>query len=136
MNYTTPCSTEQLRCIRNFISQQIAQTALSEQERHQVILAVDEACANAIIHGNACDDNRNLCLEIDVKKDKIAIEIYDIGNYRPNEMNWAARNIRNNIRQKKKGGMGLRIIHYVMDKVRYYNRGKVNVCRLTKKIMP
>ncbi len=134
INYTTPCSTDNLRDIRTFISQHLDKTQLTEQEKYQVILAVDEACANAIIHGNQCDCNRNLRLELSIKQDELKIEIFDIGNYRPNEMNWNGRSIDESIRNRKKGGLGQRLMYCIMDKVSYYKNGKINVCSLVKKL--
>lgn len=130
-NYTTPCVTKKLAAIRSFINQQLNQAALSEQEKHQVVLAIDEACANAMIHGNSCDKNRELKVELEILADKIIIEIYDVGDYHPNEVEWSSRNLMENIRSRRKGGMGLRLIHCIMDKVRYYHKGDVNVCALT-----
>ena len=134
INYTTPCSTDNLRDIRTFVSTHLVNTQLTDKEKYQIVLAIDEACANAIIHGNQCDCSRNLRLELEIRQDQIKIDIFDIGNYRPNEMSWNGRTIDDSIRDKRKGGLGQRLMYCIMDKVRYYNRGEVNVCSLTKKL--
>ena len=133
INYTTPCSTDKLSDIRSFVKNQLTNVALSEKEVYELILAIDEACANAIIHGNQCDCSRNLELELEIKVDKIKIDIFDIGNYHPSDFNLRTRTINDDIRDRKKGGLGLRLIHNIMDKVLYYSKGKVNVCSLTKR---
>ena len=132
INYTTPCSTDKLSDIRSFVRSQLTAIHLSEKDRYELILAIDEACANAIIHGNQCDCSRNLELELEIKMDKIRVDIYDVGNYHPNESNWRKRTINDDIRDRKKGGLGLRLIHNIMDKVLYYNKGQVTVCSLMK----
>ncbi|MGB0840342.1 MAG: ATP-binding protein, partial [Chitinophagales bacterium] len=111
MNYTTNCQKENLRAIRSFLSERLSQLNISSIEKHQLILATDEACANAIIHGNNCDKNRELCVEVEITDFDITIEIYDIGSYRPNERVSETRDIRQNIRAKQKGGLGLRLMH-------------------------
>jgi serine/threonine-protein kinase RsbW len=132
--YTTTCSTEKLSDIRSFVQEQLQQVPLSDLEKKQVVLAVDEACANAIIHGNRCDASRSLHLALDIEPQQINIEISDIGSFRPNETNWRSRSINDQIRQRSKGGLGLRLMHSIMDKVSYYNRGQVNVCSLSKQL--
>ncbi len=135
INYTTTCCKNQLGKIRNFVSEQISTAQLSEIEKNQVILAVDEACANAIIHGNNCDEKRELKLALDVNQERIYVEIHDVGNFRPNEVNWSSRDlIRTCVKNKRKGGLGLNLMHRIMDSVQYYNNGKINVCALTKEI--
>ncbi len=136
--YKTPCSKKQLYNIRQFLAGHLRETTMSSKECHQIVLAVDEACANAIIHGNQCDSNRELQVELSITKKQVAIEIYDVGNYFPDEsaLKWSDQNLQNSIRNKQKGGLGLRLIHCIMDHVKYYQRGKdkVNVCSLVKEI--
>lgn len=134
INYSTPCSTDKLSDIRSFVTDQLANTDFSDTEKYQIVLAIDEACANAIIHGNQCDGRRRLKIEIEVTRELISVEIYDIGNYRPNQAHHSPCDIRENIRTKQKGGLGLRLMHIIMDRVRYYNNGKANVCSLVKKV--
>jgi len=109
-------------------------TNLSANDQNKVVLAVDEACANAIIHGNECDQARRLKVELEIRDNNIRVEIYDVGNYHPNQIDFSGRDIQENIRTRKKGGLGLVIMHSVMDRVQYYNKGKVTVCSLTKKL--
>jgi len=135
-NFKTHCNRDQLYQIRRFISYHLEGTDLSSKESHQIILAVDEACANAIIHGNSCDENRKLQVELDITEELLNIEIYDVGNYKPDdrEKKWDPDDVKENFKLKRKGGLGLRLMHCIMDKVTFYKRedDKVNVCSLTK----
>lgn len=132
INYSTPCCTDNLCHIRSFLSKQLDDTNLSMTDRNKVILAVDEACANAMIHGNDCDQKRRLKVELQIASDTIQVDIYDVGNYRPNQHDFSRRDIQENIRNRKKGGLGLMLMHRIMDQVQYYNKGPVTVCSLTK----
>ena len=136
INYSSPCTTDNLGEIRSFIADQLQKTDFSDNEKYQIVLAIDEACANAIIHGNQCDRRRKLKIEMDIHPDYISVEIYDIGDYRPNQTphTQLSRDIHDNIRSRSKGGLGLRLMHVIMDRVRYYNNGTANVCCLTKKV--
>ena len=135
VRYTTSCSTANLSNIRAFVGSKLKEeTVLADCEMHKIILAIDEACANAIIHGNNCDEKRQLQVDMDLNEDTVSVEIYDVGNYQPNKKTVFARSIEDCIQNKQKGGLGLRIIHRVMDTVRYFNRDNTNVCMLTKKL--
>ena len=134
INYSTPCCTDNLCHIRSFLAKQLNGTNLSMTDQNKVVLAVDEACANAIIHGNDCDQGRRLKVELKIEADNIQVDIYDVGDYCPNQSDISRRDIQDNIRNRRKGGLGLMLMHQIMDRVRYYNDGKVTVCSLTKKL--
>ena len=136
INYSTPCCRKGLGDIRHFVSQQIKDAKLSDLEKGQIILAVDEACANAIIHGNDCDNSKELRLELEIDEDRISVEISDIGNYQPRvKGNRSTQEVVGDcIQNKRKGGLGLRLMYGVMDNVKYYSRGSTNICSLTKRL--
>lgn len=133
IDYVTPCATENLANIRGFVAEQLLSTQFSQKERDQIVLAIDEACANAIIHGNKCDCKRQLKIELDIDSTEIKIEIFDIGNFLPTEIK-ALNNqtIQQNIKNHKKGGLGLHLIKLIMDEICFYERGNVKVCSLKK----
>lgn len=135
INYSTPCCTDNLCHIRSFLAKQLDSTNLSVTDQNKVVLAVDEACANAIIHGNECDQRRRLKVELKIEADNIQVDIYDVGDYNcPNQNDISRRDIQDNIRTRKKGGLGLVLMHRIMDRVQYYNDGKVTICSLTKRL--
>lgn len=133
MQYSVPCSKECLRQIRDFVSQQLAQTQLSDVERAQVVLAVDEACANAIIHGNHCDSTRTLQLNLEIASDMIHVEISDVGQQLPPAAP-TTFDLLQNVSNKAKGGLGLVFMNHIMDSVDYFHRGNIGVCSLTKRL--
>ncbi|MGB1205478.1 MAG: ATP-binding protein [Chitinophagales bacterium] len=136
INYTTPCCRKRLSEIRHFVSQQIKDAKLSDLEKSQIILAVDEACANAIIHGNHCDNSKELKLQLEINDDRISVEISDIGNYHPHPKGSRSTQdvVGDCIQNKRKGGLGLRLMYGVMDNVKYYSKGSTNICSLTKRL--
>lgn len=134
LNYTIPCSKEYLCEVRSFVRRNLAQANISETELNQVVLAVDEACANAIIHGNACDPSREIALSMEVDNSQINVEISDVGSFRPNETTWANFSMAEHVRRQSKGGLGRLLMHRIMDSVNYYRRGQTNVCALSKQL--
>ena len=131
-NFKTSCKREELKEIRNFISEILSEIGLSDVEANQVVLAVDEVCANLIIHSNKC--NPNECLEIHVEEcetKKIIFEIIDYGdgfNYN----NYKEPNLEEIVRRRKKGGLGIMLVKKLMDSVEFSTQGDKNICRLEK----
>lgn len=131
-NFKTPCRREELKEIRKFISDTLTDIGLSDIESNQVILAVDEVCANLIIHSNKC--NPKEWLEIYIEEGagkKVIFEIVDYGegfNYN----NYKEPNLEEIVRRRKKGGLGIMLVKKLMDSVEFSTEGNKNICRLEK----
>ncbi|GAB2628762.1 ATP-binding protein [Belliella aquatica] len=127
------CDTTRLSDLRIFLSEILQNTSLSEIEQHQVTLAVDEVCANLIIHSHGC--NGEEFIQIGVEKDAglLKIEIRDSGEgfniteYREPEINHVKK-------AKRKGGLGIILVKKIMDKIEFETSGKQNTCRLFKNL--
>jgi len=115
-----------------FVREQLKELEFSEKDKYQIVLAVDEACANAIIHGNKCDAVRQLSIEWVVSKVSLKIRIQDVGSFPQNIK--PVIDIQKHIKLKQKGGLGLFIIHSIMDDVEFFNEQNHQICQLTKKI--
>lgn len=128
------CSTDRLKCVREFISKSVYDY-LPREERELVILAVDEICANMVIHSNTPDINNNINVEcaIDEGKGCICFEITDKGNKFDYSL-YKEPSLEEIVKQKRKGGLGLILVRRIMDSVEFIEEGTHNVCRLTKKI--
>ncbi len=127
------CKKDHLREVRRFVSDILAQNHYPDAESNKVILAVDEICANLIIHSNDCDPNEKLQLQIDYNTKQIVFEIsdhgkgFDLSEYREPSME-------DLIRAKRKGGVGLLLVKRIMDDIQFLQQSGKNVCRLTKYI--
>jgi serine/threonine-protein kinase RsbW len=98
-----------------------------------MILAVDEVCANLMIHSHQCNPQESIELLIDVKKTEVIFEIKDTGNGF-NFTDYQEPTIKEIIIEKKKGGLGLMLVKRIMDKVEFIKKDNSNICRLRKKI--
>lgn len=129
-----PCEKEKLESVRIFVQRQLDTYGLSEIESHKLVLAIDEVCANMIIHSNNCDPNESLELEMKFKKNENIIFVirdkgksFDINAYKEPSMQEI-------ISSKRKGGLGLMLVKRIMDKIEFTTENNYNICRLTKKL--
>lgn len=133
-NYTIGCSIENLKGVREFIRHSLKNHGVPDLEISEMVLALDEMCSNLMIHAHRCNPDDLFELSIQVEKDDpIVFELVDDGTvFDINE--FTEPSIDNIVNQKRKGGLGIRLVKSIMDKVEYQsNKGK-NVCRLIKKV--
>lgn len=125
------CDRKNLKTIRNFVSDTLAPVPLSEIALNQIILAVDEICANMIIHANREDSHQFLTLALSYDGRELVFELSDNG-IAFEQAAYREPNIQENIRQGKKGGVGVALVNRIMDKVEYRVQGTTNICVLRK----
>lgn len=131
-NYKVPCSKKNLVDIRDFINKALKNHFDSEMDIHSMVLAVDEVCANLMIHSHKCNPKDSLELFVDVKKQEVIFEIKDTGNGF-NFKDYREPTIQEIISEKKKGGIGLLLVKRIMDKIEFIQNKNSNICRLRKK---
>ena len=133
-NLTTICSIDTQEEIRGFLNRFFSGIdGLTAQKRNQVVLAVDEAIANAIIHGNDSNSEKSIQLDIDVNKKRIHIEISDIGLFDEIMNNDKKdKDLKTVIKDKQKGGLGLKLIYSIMDVVCFYTQNNKSYCLMVK----
>ena len=131
---TVPCRKEKLKNIRLFVKEKLDSHGLSELDVSSIVLAVDEICANLIIHSNKCNPDESILLKMEVQEDKEVIfeitdqgEAFDIKQYKE-------PTIEEIIKTKKKGGIGLMLVKRIMDHIEFSSGSEKNTCRLSKKI--
>ncbi|MFC6998346.1 ATP-binding protein [Rufibacter roseus] len=127
------CDRKNLKTIRQFVTDTLAPVPLTEITLNQIILAVDEICANMIIHANQEDSKQFLNLTIKYDDQVMVFELTDNGKAFE-QANYREPNIKENIRQGKKGGVGVALVNRIMDKVEYSVKGSTNICVLHKYI--
>lgn len=133
-NIKISCSTSRLLEIRKFVSSVLEAHHYPEIESHKLVLAVDEVCANLIIHSNDCNPSQELELTVEYKeKESIIFEIidrgvsFDMNQYREPEL-------KDLVNSKRKGGLGLMLVKRIMDKIEFKSEKNTNICRLVKLI--
>ncbi len=135
ITYTFPCSKNSLREVRQKISQYLAKYGVNETKRNRIVLAIDEACANAIIHGNRCDGSRQLSMDVAIKDEQMQVDIYDVGKMKGGRRAASVRpDINAYVESRRCGGLGLPLMHSIMDQVHYHSRGNLTICSLRKNL--
>jgi anti-sigma regulatory factor (Ser/Thr protein kinase) len=78
-----PADPEQLVLIRRELAGWLAPLALSETETADVVLAVDEAAANAVRHAYGPEESGAVELTLWTEPGTLSIEVVDHGSWRP-----------------------------------------------------
>jgi serine/threonine-protein kinase RsbW len=127
------CRREELKQIRDRLSADLEAAKVDGLQRDQIILAVDEACANAIIHGNSEDESRQIRVEAWLDGDVLSVRVFDVGSFKINP-DYLRRDIDYYVSNELKGGLGLRLIHMIMDEVQFGTLDDMYVCTMRKKV--
>ncbi|MBN8652398.1 MAG: ATP-binding protein [Cytophagales bacterium] len=130
--YNIGCSLSNLKGIREFVRTSLKDQHVPEIEMSAIVLALDEMCSNLMIHAHHCNPDHMLELHIVIPATgKFIFEIVDDGSlFDINEFH--EPDLGNLVHQKRKGGLGIRLVKAIMDNVEYLKRDEKNVCRLTK----
>ena len=126
------CSKDELRNIRKFLEDIMQKHDVDETEANAMILAVDEVCANLIIHAHDCNPMETIDLEVTVKKGRDFtfdiidnVKVFDISKYKEPTLNEL-------IQARKKGGVGLILVRRIMDNIQLITRDGLSIYRLQK----
>ena len=129
-----PCLKDNLSKIRSFVSEVLHHFDLTEVEINNMVLAVDEVCANLIIHSYKCNPDEEIEVDITTETNhKIVFDILDRGE------GFDIRNhkepvIEDIIKSKRKGGVGLMLVKKIMDEIDFVPTKTYSIVRLTKKL--
>jgi serine/threonine-protein kinase RsbW len=132
--YKVGCSIENLMGVREFIRKSLQNHGIAELEISEMVLALDEMCSNLMIHSHECNPDELFELHIIIDRaDPVVFEIIDNGKvFDINQFSEPSLN--NIVHEKRKGGLGIRLVKSIMDKVEYQNTSEKNICRLIKRV--
>ena len=130
--YKVGCSIENLKGVRDFIRTSLKNHGIADLIVSEIVLALDEMCSNLMIHSHHCKADEMFELNIYVENNMpLVFELIDDGTvFDINQFSEPALN--NIIHEKRKGGLGIRLVKSIMDKIEYDKYSGRNVCRLTK----
>ncbi len=134
--YKVSCIRDNLKLIREFVLTVLKSLTLNEIELNQLVLAVDEVCSNLIIHSHQCNPESSIEIIIQSFPEYILFEIidqdtdgFDISQYQNPSINKI-------VKDRRKGGVGLILVHKIMDRVEVVQESSQNIWRLGKQISP
>jgi len=104
--------------IRAFVGEAAERAGLSGKDVYAVQLAADEACSNVIEHAYEGIPDGEIELVCDAQAGQVTVvihdhgKIFDITNVRP-------PNLGRNLGEREIGGLGVFLIHRLMDEIRF-----------------
>lgn len=129
---TVSASTENLAEVRDFVALHSERQGFTKEQISDLQLAVDEAYTNIIKHAYQNNQNEHVDINLSFDPDKLCISLFDSGNsFSPK--NYNLPDIQKKIKERKRGGMGVYLIHQLMDSVSYHAEAEKNEIRLCKK---
>jgi len=132
--YKVSCSKSKLGEVREFLQKILSENSIPEVTVNSLVLAVDEVCANLIIHSHNCNPDEQIELKVRVDKPGgITFFITDKGEGF-NISEYKEPLISDIVQQKRKGGIGLMLVKRIMDEIEFTKGRKKNVYRLHKNI--
>jgi serine/threonine-protein kinase RsbW len=131
---TVPATLDSLALISEFITDATVQARLDDHAAWQVQLAVDEAATNIIQHGYDLADAGEIELNWHVDSDQLIVMLRDRGrSFNPDDV--PAPDISSPLEERQAGGLGLYIMHRLMDSVRFdFDDQQGNLLTMTKQV--
>ncbi len=124
-------STSNLSEVRNFIGLHAGKNGFSEKQIDEIRLAVDEAVTNIIKHAYKNDESKTIDILLIFTPKKLCVKLTDDGkNFKLDT--YERPDLEKQIKQKKRGGMGVYLIHSLMDDVSYTRdngKNKMEMCK-------
>ncbi|WP_420576971.1 ATP-binding protein [Ekhidna sp.] len=128
---TIGCKKDELVRIRQFTSDMLEEYNVPDLQAHKLVLAVDEVCANLIIHANDCNPQSHIEFNIDFKPKQIIFTFRDRGaGFDINE--YESPSMEELVSTRRQGGLGLMLVKRIMDKIEFSTEKNHNICRLIK----
>ncbi len=127
-------STNKLSEVRSFITGHAASFGFAPNQIDDIKLAVDEAVTNIIKHAYQGDNTKEINITLEFHDDRLCVLLTDTGRTFDFQV-YELPDIKKQIKQKKRGGMGVYLIHSLMDKVSYTRKGEKNRMTMCKNRM-
>ncbi len=112
------CSLNNLEEICDYVTHCAKKAGLNEAEVYAVQLAVDEASTNIIEHGYGQECSEKIDISCEILKDGLKVVIYDDAEpFNPETIPEPEINV--SLEELKPRGLGVFLIHQMMDEVHY-----------------
>lgn len=121
---TLPSNPRYLGLLRQVVGRAADILGFGEREKHGVMLAVNEGCANIIEHCYGMDARRRIDVTLRLLPNGLRIDLRDYGEHRAGRIRDRGGD------GEEPGGLGIRIMESVMDEVRWGPAGRLGT-RLT-----
>jgi len=131
---TIPGRFDQIEAACDFVEAGAMDAGFDEPTSYACQLAVAEACENIVKHGYGTGRPGEICVEVVSSRGQLTIRLEDTGP--PFNAARRPRPPADDQADPPVGGLGLVIIHRVMDRVTYLRRTGVNRLTMRKRMRP
>jgi serine/threonine-protein kinase RsbW len=122
---------EQLEGVRDFVGRTARAAGFSDKAVYAVQLAADEAASNIIEHAYEGKPNATFELACDFEENRLIMRFVDQGkSFDFDRVD--VPDLRADLSERKIGGLGIYLMHKLMDKVDYQITNTGNILTLTK----
>ncbi|MCE5271987.1 ATP-binding protein [bacterium] len=137
LDLKVPSNPKLLRLVRRTVAAACEVMGFDPREINAITLAVDESCTNIIRHCGGGGYHGDILVRLRMLPDRLVVTIRDYGGAidlaRLNDCLEQHRRELQDQRSVRPGGLGVMLIHSVMDRVRYRtNQDRGTVLRLVK----
>lgn len=113
-----PSRTDCLELIRDFVTKIAGKAGAEAQSVDEIELAVDEACANVMLHAHGRDPGKQIAIVVYLEPSRLTIGVKDEGAlFDPTKV--PSPDMEEYLRTRKVGGLGIYLIRRLMDEVEY-----------------
>jgi len=122
---------DKLQPLRHFVRELAAQQGCCEENLDCMVMAINEACMNVIQHAYGGREDGEIIVEFWKDDEELLVRIYDFAE----KVNLEGIKSRD-LNEVRPGGLGVHIIHQVMDSVEYKNQADSvgNVLEMRKQL--
>ncbi len=130
LSISIPSKTELLKMVVDLAKHIATLNQFSPSDAQKIALAIDEAITNVIKHSYKNAMKEDIKLEFFAAPEGLKIKIIFTGV--PPILDKVGMNLKEMIKDKKKGGLGVELMRRIMDSVVYKTCGNVNTCEMIK----
>jgi serine/threonine-protein kinase RsbW len=125
---------EEVRRVRKAVHRMGADAPITTEAWQQIKTCVDEAVNNAIIHSYDNEPGHEVEVEVRIEADRVVCTVADRGRPAPEEAHRkpSLEISPGEVEDLPEGGMGMFIIHEVMDRIEYESKDGRNVLTMTR----
>ena len=126
-----PSSTQHLDDVRQFVETHAQAAQLSRKDVDHFKVAVDEACTNVIKHAYHSEENHEIDIAVIIDNERFTVRIRDEGETF-DRSEYTQPDLTQLVKQRRRGGLGVELMHRLMDEVNYRTDGPINEVQLIK----
>ena len=127
-----PARFEVLDEVRSRVAEEARSAGFGDKAIYAIQLAADEAASNIIEHAYAGRTDASFEMSCEFVKDRLVVTFYDQG--KSFDISKVSKpDVKADLSERKIGGLGIYLMHKLMDEVRYKSTSTENILVLVKR---